>query len=316
MHLPVVDVALRASARHRVVRARRHRRRRRRHAVVEAERSDRACPAPGLAMKYSPLAGTRKSSMTSAELAVVVPDARPTGSARSRTRTPNEVLVDVLALQVRIDRLGSMPPSSAFLPGVPLIGVVLAGSGAEVVGLRLQLTAERADVDVGRDVLVVTAVVGEDLALAVVHRIPGEADARGAQFFFRSMTVLPKRSPRLLPLPADAAFDREVRQHPPGVLRVDRRVVVDRLGRRAAARSVQVAESVRREAGRPDRSRSSGAGSRSCPCRWPELRLVMRLAGAAGKAIVQRIDLHVVDAALDRVTAEIARQVRADSRRA
>jgi len=105
----------------------------------------------------------------------------------------------------------------------------VARVGREVVTECRQLAAERADVDVLRDVLVEPAVVEVHLRLAGRRRIPHDADASG------KVLVQGEASGRitaddLLPFPAQAIIEGQIRQRLVAVLRVERRIL--RLGLR------------------------------------------------------------------------------------
>src|SRR5262249_58661588 len=93
-------------------------------------------------------------------------------------QNPADPLVDVLALEVWIDRLRRTAEQrgAARCSGR---GQKVRRIGREVVAERRDLAAERPDVDVLRDVLVEPAVVRKDLRLACGEWIPDEADARG-----------------------------------------------------------------------------------------------------------------------------------------
>src|SRR4029079_4160786 len=114
---------------------------------------------------------------------------------------PPEPLVDVLALEVRIDRFG---PAEERRATCGRIGNRVARSRVEVVAEALHLSAEGPDVDVHRDGLVEAAVVRVDLAPVVPGHVPDEPHARCPVLIqLERRLVVPVAD--VLAFPADAA---------------------------------------------------------------------------------------------------------------
>ena len=114
-------------------------------------------------------------------------------------------------------------PSRDVRTGTRGIGANVGRIRIEVVAEARRLSTERPDVDVERDALEEAAVAPEDLA-AAVPRGSQTTPILGAQAVVDVDAGLAEAIVHLLPLPPEAGVDRQIRRHPPTVLRIERRV--------------------------------------------------------------------------------------------